>query len=129
MSDKCRNCCHWQCPAKIRDGTKWADCYRVIGALEPNLLCCYEENENGWIEKFFDIPFDPTDVKYWRFNDQWDALYTHLTKCELPEKIRVKTYVKDDFIFDQKSGEKLGRLKLHYFQTREDYKCGFYDKV
>jgi hypothetical protein len=80
-------------------------------------------NENGMIEKFFDVPFDPHDIKYWKFNELWMKLYEHMTKCTLPEGVRVVQETRDDVVYDQKNGERVGRLKLHYFQTHKDYSC------
>ena len=117
---KCFECKFWQ-GNKYSD---WADCYRVIGQLEPNLLCCYQTNEWGTIERFFDIPMDPHDVKYWTFNELWKKLYDKLCSYDsIRLGVRTRKETRDDIVYDQKNGERVGRLKLTYFQTHKDYEC------
>jgi len=115
---KCSECMFWQ-GNKYGD---WADCYRVIGKLEPDLLCCYKTNEWGTIERFFDVPFDPHEVKYWIHDPLWHKLYLGIKIDRLG--VRVVEEIRDDIVYDQKNGERVGRLKLRYFQTHRDHVCG-----
>lgn len=116
---QCKDCGHWQ----GHKYSEWGDCYCIISKLEPNLSACYLTNDYGTVEKFFDVPFDPHDAKYWNMNPYWKALYkqaySNLTKLG----IRVKEEVRDDIVYDDNGGERLGRLKLHYFQTHKDFTC------
>ena len=111
---KCNECRHWQ-------GTKYStfgDCFRVVMALSPELETCFLDGVN------FSVPFDPHDVKYWVHNELWKKMYVHLCKCATPRKgVRAVQETRDDIVYDQKNGERVGRLKLTYFQTHRDYEC------
>jgi hypothetical protein len=118
---KCRDCKYWQ-------GTKyseWGDCNRVVAHLEPLLLDCYQTNEYGTIERFFTVPFDPHDAKYWSGNSSWRTLYTEILINPLSTHrlVRVVEETKDDIIFDNQNGERIGKLKVKYFQTNTEYEC------
>lgn len=112
---QCKDCKHWQ-------GTKyseWGDCYRVVAHLEPLLLDCYLTNEYGTVERFFTVPFDPHDAKYWSGNSSWKTLYDRISD---PHVIIIEE-TKNDIIFDNQNGERIGKLKLKYFQTNKEYEC------
>ena len=114
---KCKECEHWQ-------GNKystWADCYCVVAHLQPSLSDCYLTNEYGTIERFFEVPFDPHDIKYWIHNSFWHRLY--LDAAVTCIGVRMKEEVRDDIVYDHKKGERTGRLKLRYYQTHKDYEC------
>jgi hypothetical protein len=116
---KCKDCKHWQ-------GSKyseWGDCNRVVAHLEPLLLDCFLTNEYGTVERFFTVPFDPHDVKYWFRNVSWLKLYTKILPLDLPSGVRIVEEVKDDIIFDSQNGERIGKLRLKYFQTNKEYTC------
>jgi hypothetical protein len=127
---KCKDCKHWQ-------GTKyskWGDCNRVVLALEPNLGYCFLSNEYGTVERYFTVPFDPHDVKYWSVNPTWRKLYDSIIyKTNNPdlineaggkfEGVRVIEEIRDDIIFDRHNGERVGKLKLRYFQTHKEFEC------
>jgi hypothetical protein len=126
----CKECKHWQ-------GTKyseWGDCHRVVAQLQPLLLDCYQTNEYGTIERFFTVPFDPHDAKYWSGSSSWRKLYNEIPNLDpwvsplrsdwkLPEGVRVIVETKDDIIFDNQNGERIGKLKVKYFQTNKNYDC------
>jgi len=114
---KCKDCKHWQ-------GTKyseWADCYRIVRDLEPDLECCYLTNAHGTVTEYFTVPFDPHDIKYWNFNPIWKKLYDNLILAKLG--VRMVEEVVDDVIYDQSMGERIGKLRLRYFQTHKEYEC------
>lgn len=117
---KCKDCKNWQ-------GTKysqWGDCYRVVLALNPDLECCFLSNEHGTVEQYFTVPFDPHDVKYWNFNPYWKTLYDAMSNKSIAQLgVRVQEDTVDDIIFDRENGERVGRLKLKYFQTHRGYEC------
>lgn len=115
----CKNCKYWQ-------GTKyseWGDCYRVVAELEPYLLDCYQTNEHGTVDKFFEVPFDPHDAKYWINNSSWKKLYKNAYWGPLPPGVKVIEETVNDVIFDSQNGERVGKLKLRYFRTHKEYEC------
>ena len=116
----CRNCKSWQ-------GTKyseWADCYSIVLALNPALDTCSLSNEFGTILQYFKVPFDPHDVKYWNFDPAFRCLYDEMTNDSLDRLgIRVEEKVIDDVVYDRENGERVGRLKLKYFQTHKEFTC------
>jgi len=116
---KCKNCRHWQ----GHKHSEWADCYRIVATLEPNLKACYKSNDWGTIEHYWDVPFDPHDVKYWSSNSLWRTLYESITPEGLQKRVRITEDVINDVIFDRENGERVGKLKLKYFQTHKDYNC------
>ena len=115
----CGNCIHWQ-------GTKnstWGDCYRVVMALNPELEMCFISNEYGTTVRNFSVPFDPHDIKYW-MDPSFHALYDSMTTETLGNpKIKVEEIVVDDIIYDRENGERVGRLKVKYFQTHKEFEC------
>lgn len=116
---ECRNCKFWQ-------GTKyseWGDCYRVISQLDDDITSCYLANEYGTIERFFSVPFDPHEVKYWIRSPSFLKIYGKIGD-KLPFLgVRVEIVRKDDIVYDTKNGERTGKLKLKFFQTHKDYSC------
>lgn len=69
---KCQECRYWQGNSL----SEWADCYRVVGKLEPNLLCCHREDEDRpGVEFYFSTPFDPHDWEYWKYHPFLKKLY------------------------------------------------------
>ena len=56
------------------------------------------------------------------YNPYWYRLYKDCG-LELPKGVRLEVETRDDVVYDQKNGERVGRLKLLYFQTRNDYNC------
>jgi hypothetical protein len=114
---KCKNCKHWQ----GYQGAEWGDCYRILLELQPDLGDCYTTNEYGTIERFFDIPFDPHDAKYWNFDPVWKTLYD-MVKIDV-QGVRCIVETRDDIVYDGNGGERTGRLKLRYYQTHKDFQC------
>jgi hypothetical protein len=114
---KCKDCSYWQ----GNKYSEWGDCFRVIGRLQPHLLSCCTTNEHGTVEKFFEVPFDPHDYKYWSLNPIWKKLYDSYKV----DRLGVREYqdIKDDIIYDNEGGERLGRVKLRYFQTHKGFAC------
>lgn len=95
----CETCEHWQ-------GTRyavWADCYWVIGTLEPKLF--KEANKRGY---FFNVPFDPHDIHSFHHHSYFRELYNKVMK-KLPKGVKV----------DKVKG-------LRYLRTRKDYYCEAY---
>jgi hypothetical protein len=95
----------------------------VVSVLNPDLECCFLSNEYGSVIKYFETPFDPHDAKYWNFNPMWRTLYEAMDDDNLQDGVRVKEVTVDDIVYDRENGERVGRLKLKYFQTRRDYVC------
>jgi len=63
-------------------------------------------------------------VKYWTFNELWKKLYDRLCSySSIRLGVRTRKETRDDIVYDQKNGERVGRLKLTYFQTHKDYEC------
>ena len=64
---QCKDCKFWQ---GHRHQKTEADCYRVIGALFPELddavRTVYDDSGNELYEEQFPIPFDPHDLPKWR---------------------------------------------------------------
>jgi hypothetical protein len=120
---KCSGCLHWQ----GNKYSEWGDCYRVISKVKPDLSCCYLLNESDIAERYFEIPFDPHDYKYWSRNPYWRTLYEdaidEVVVFDKHPGVRVVTHVKDDIVFDAQNGERVGKLRLHYFQTNKEYTC------
>lgn len=115
---QCFNCKHWQ----GNKYTKWGDCFRVIAKLEPKLCDYYLTNDYETVEQFFSVPFDPHELKYWIYNPHWLKLYNNVgSGC--PTGVRMKVQSRDDIMYDNKGGERTGKLKLRYFQTHKDYSC------
>lgn len=103
---KCLTCKFWQ-GNRVR---WWADCYRVLVALQPELLGVSERDADGCVVRRLTIPFDPRDAQHWITDPYFRDLYKHLTmKSELPDGVRI---VKDGNLF--------------YFQTRKDFSCERY---
>jgi len=73
----------------------------------------------------FKIPFSPHDQKYWKFNVEWKKLYYELVKITY-KKVNVETVEERDVIYDSTNGERIGKVKLHYFGTRKDCNCEYY---
>jgi hypothetical protein len=66
MKAKCSNCRHWQ----GNKYTDYADCYRVVGTLEPDLFQFKTAVTDEWEHNVgigFNVPFDPNDLK----RDEW----------------------------------------------------------
>ena len=97
----CKNCKYWQ---RGRD-VLWADCYRVIIELSPQLENCTNDFGNA-----FSVPFDPHDSSlYFKYNKNFKREYKQL-RTNLPKKVRTKK-----------------AHGLYFIQTREDYTCAKYD--
>jgi hypothetical protein len=95
----------------------------VVLALEPELGNCCLCNEYGTQIARFTSPFDPHDAKYWSFSPFWKKLYDAMTPDSLVDGVRLIEETKDDIIFDNQNGERIGKLKLKYFQTHKEYDC------
>jgi len=96
----CRDCKYWNCSNKVREYVSWADCYRVIGSLAPDLLDCVGDSGVN-----FSLPFDPHDANKFKCYSRFRDLY-HRVRSSLPKGVRVKK-INGKF----------------YFQTREDFLC------
>jgi hypothetical protein len=116
---KCKRCKHWQ-------GTKyseWGDCYRVILALNPELETCFISNEHGTVTRNFQVPFDPHDIKYW-MEPGFKAIYDNMkTENMAVLGVKVVETITDDIIYDRDNGERVGKLKIKYFQIHKEYEC------
>ena len=113
----CKNCKHWQ-------GTKyseWGDCYCIIRHIEPNLEACYLSNEYGTVIRYFSVPFDPHDYKYWSLNHYWKKLYGNIKSNKLG--VKMIELSKNDILFDYKGGERVGKVPLKFFQTYRRFHC------
>jgi hypothetical protein len=112
----CKNCKYWH-----GRGSDWGDCYRIIGQLNPNLFTCKDDFGNN-----FKTPFDPHDVKYFRYSLDFINEYK-LTCNGVPQVQRMCYYVNKekvkDIVYNDDYSERLGVLTLHYFRTHKDYKC------
>jgi hypothetical protein len=72
----------------------------------------------------FQVPFDPHDVKYWNFSPAFAAIYDEMkTENMAVLGVRVEERVVDDIIYDRDNGERVGRLKIKFFQTHKEYEC------
>jgi hypothetical protein len=107
----CAKCPRWQ-------GTRrstWADCNYVVCTLVPNWKRL--RTRFGFPLR---VPFDPHDCKYVD-----PLLRTVLEKrVVLPKGVRSETIKEDDIVYDDQGGERVGKVKVTYFQTRKDYDCG-----
>jgi hypothetical protein len=101
----CGACNYWQgCQY-----SKWADCYRVVMKLEPNLDGCYQDSEDRpGSEIYFTIPFDPHDQKQYWINHPFlsKLLRNAYRKASSLDGVRL---------------EKVGGCT--FIQTRRDYTC------
>jgi hypothetical protein len=109
---RCKDCPKWQGSRR----SKWGDCYCVVGELFPQLYRVEHLFREGirWT-----TPFDPHDCKY------YDPLIrTFFEKMAVvPDGVRKQTVTEDDIVYDEQGGERVGRVKVTYFQTRRDYSC------
>lgn len=105
----CYSCKHWQ-------GTRyseWADCYWVIGHIEPRLF--EEENEKGYK---FTVPFDPHDIRLYNINSKFNLLY-HDVMVIYPKKYS-KWWESWGITIEKEKGK-------YFIQTRKDYRCKYYE--
>jgi hypothetical protein len=93
----------------------------VVAKLIPDLECCYLFDEDRMIERYFNVPFDPHDYKYWSLNPYWKALYNNYQADKLG--LREQVITKDDIVYDVRNGERMGRVKLKFFQTHKEFTC------
>lgn len=116
---KCKDCRNWQgCK-----GAEWGDCNRVVAALEPRLLDCYKTNDEGMIVEFWGVPFDPHEVKYWSNHQEFCELYKTVGD-EIPFLgVKLQKNEREDLLFDNNGGEKLGNITYKHFQTHKDFEC------
>jgi hypothetical protein len=98
---KCYKCKYWNLSERNKEFKSWADCYRVIEKLQPELNECVSD-----LGFFFAVPFDPHDVDKFKFNSLFKKLYRH-ARSSLPKGMRVQ----------KEKGN-------YYFQTHENYDCG-----
>jgi hypothetical protein len=73
------------------------------------------------VNRYFDVPFDPHDYKYWSLNPYWKKLYNNYKVDRLG--VRDRVVKKDDIIFDHEGGERVGLVSLRFFQTHKEYTC------
>ena len=96
----CALCKHWQ----GNRYTQWADCYWVIGQIQPKLF--EEKNDRDF---YFTIPFDPHSVSDFHYNRSFHTVYKQVLKTT-QDKIRIE------------------KIKgLIFIQTRRDYSCKYYE--
>lgn len=115
----CKNCKHWQGAR----GHEWGDCYRVLADINPNILDCHQTDEYGMPTKFVEVPFDPHDIKYWRFNEKFVEEYFNAWGGELPEGVKVDARKRIEMMYDRDGGEALRKVTLHYFMTNKNFNC------
>jgi hypothetical protein len=113
----CRTCKHWQCCGSTGEHNEYADCYRVIGTIEPKLF--EFRNERGYL---FNVPFDPHDVHL------YDAPYVRegergVKKDHSFRKLYEKTM--SDLPDPLRSMKEKG---IKYIQTPYYYHCTRYER-
>jgi hypothetical protein len=115
--DKCATCKYWQ-------GTKlhsFADCYRVIGAIEPRLFRFTDDN---YVR--FQLPLTPWEENKYNMtwcNDRGYRLY--FSKCYHDALDKIK----EENVLKLEPCEYVGRDGPHegtYILTPKDYCCKFY---
>jgi hypothetical protein len=107
----CKKCPRWQGSRY----SEWGDCNHVIGKLLK--LSTYEHNLSVYYKAT--LPFDPHDCKYYE-----PRLHQDMMKVKLPEGVRRDVIRKDDVVFDDFGGERVGKVKVVLIQTHKDYDCG-----
>ena len=113
---QCKDCKYWQ----GHKHSQWGDCYRVIQHLSRGILTANLVIGDD-VVVWFQPPFDPHEVKYWQASESFKKEYKKLLKMELPDGIRKLKQRRDDIKYDAGGGERVGRVTLHFFQTRRDY--------
>ena len=91
--DCCKYCSYWQ------GFSEWGDCYRVIAALNPDLLKVVGCNGCE-----FTVPYDPHDYQKYACDARWRSGYQklmlHLPEGVIKEKVDQKTiYLKTNRLF------------------------------
>ena len=133
----CKDCSKWQ----GNKYSKWGDCNHVIGVLCPGLLDQYTTNEYGTMDKVFTLPFDPHDIKYWKWHGEWKNLYYDLVLNTMTiegnpgyywfdwynDQVRIVENTREDVIYDYNRGERIDMVKYYYLQTRKEYTCEYSD--
>jgi hypothetical protein len=116
----CANCKYWQGV----EFSEWADCYRVIAVLRPDLLQVRRYiDDDVWY--YFNVPFDPHHAKYWNYNLDFIDLYRDITQnMTLPEGVRRNVVKEYDIWMDQFGNEREKLLNVCYFQTHKTFNCG-----
>lgn len=116
MINNCSNCKHWQ------GREEWGDCYRVIGSLQPKLFLCYNQVDEV-TKQYWNVPFDPHDVKYWIYNERFMKLYQNITWGIWGSGLICYIIKEEDMKYDQHGAERVAVVKLHYFQTNKYFTC------
>lgn len=100
----CSTCRHWQGHRYVH----WADCYWIIGQIEPKLF----EEKNDF-DFSFNVPFDPNDYRYYNSARTFHALL-HRTYIAASKKDGVRV---------------LRQGKLKFIQTHKDFgkECKYYE--
>ena len=101
--ENCSTCKYWQGNSKFNT---WADCYRIVGILQPKLFE-FCKNERGFL---FNIPFDPHEIRYY---DHDSPIHKYLKELEIPVGVR-------------KQVTKYGKNKLVFLQTAKGFKCNYW---
>jgi hypothetical protein len=117
----CKDCKYWQ--GAKRD--EWGDCYRVLGEIEPKLFLCYQ-NITEDTRKYWNVPFDPHDVKYWIHDDRFMKYY--LEALESPY-VRIEAKAEEDIRYNQYNGERMGNFVIYYIQTNQLFNCEQYKEI
>lgn len=113
----CKDCKYWHGCGNDLSG----DCYRIIAYLNPRLIDC--KNDHG---AYFSIPFDPHDVKYFRYDMDFQREYKKVCTMDYTmwDGFTIEKKKIEDVVYNDDGSERLGVLNLYYFKTNRLHSCG-----
>lgn len=114
---KCKDCRFWQ----GNRYQEWADCYRVVGFLQPWLLGCYLTDEETGKDTYLETPFDPHDLPMWDKNEPFQRLMIDMVE-NAPEGVRFVPMT-DICIVNDEYGWREKEEDIFFIQTHKDYEC------
>lgn len=126
MEQQCKSCHWWQ-------GTNYsyeADCYKVIAVLQPALLEVRKNmgDETCDLYYYWDVPFDPHNIKFWNYNDVFMDLYRKAMMMKLPDGVKREIRLEQDIWMNQFGNERTKTVKVCYFKTHKTFNCEYFEE-